>query len=89
MEPLFEVYQELLAHGRLPDEFNHGIAVFLPKGDAPSDAVDAVFRPPEQTRPITLGNLDNKLISRAINKPVVRVLQECCIDFQRGFIPGR
>eukprot|EP00959_Pyramimonas_sp_CCMP1952_P411104 8614864-Pyramimonas_sp.AAC.1 len=35
MEPPFEVYQELLARGRLPDAFNHGIAVFLPKGDAP------------------------------------------------------
>eukprot|EP00959_Pyramimonas_sp_CCMP1952_P246088 5143552-Pyramimonas_sp.AAC.1 len=63
MEPLFEMYQALLAHGRLPDAFNHGTAVFLPKGDAPSDAVDAVFRPPEQTRPITLGNSENKLIS--------------------------
>eukprot|EP00959_Pyramimonas_sp_CCMP1952_P339796 7116208-Pyramimonas_sp.AAC.1 len=85
---LYNVYRELQA-GRLSNpHFNEGDAVFLAKGSEQSDRA-GLSRSPDKTRPITLSNSDNKLISAAINAPMGYACQLSCVDFQRGFVKNR
>eukprot|EP00959_Pyramimonas_sp_CCMP1952_P318327 6661109-Pyramimonas_sp.AAC.1 len=65
---IFEVYS-LVLRGELPGgDCNHGMAVFLAKGEQALDALGAgIFRAAESTRPITLSNTCNQIVSTAIN----------------------
>eukprot|EP00959_Pyramimonas_sp_CCMP1952_P432000 9046849-Pyramimonas_sp.AAC.1 len=76
----------MLANGSAPVGFNHGMAVFLAKGSDPEDTPQNIIRKPEVTRPITLGNSDNKLVSVARNRSFSRVAAQTVLGNQRGFI---
>eukprot|EP00959_Pyramimonas_sp_CCMP1952_P432208 9051087-Pyramimonas_sp.AAC.1 len=89
VDTLYGLYSEMLANGNAPVGFNHGMAAFLAKGSDPEDTPQQIIRKPEVTRPITLGNYDNKLVSVALNRSFSRVAAQTVLGNQRGFLAGR
>eukprot|EP00959_Pyramimonas_sp_CCMP1952_P067559 1410155-Pyramimonas_sp.AAC.1 len=56
----------------LPDDMPRSLMIFLPKGTGPNDATgQAVSRSAPNTRPLSLGNTDVKLLVAACISPVV------------------
>ena len=87
---LFKAYEHFLARGIVPSGFNYNNLICIPKGeDSPCDVDGFSARTPAQTRPITLGNTDNKIMSAAINRPLATATAEVIEDYQQGFIKGR
>ena len=69
-------------------DFNYAWGIFLPKGEDKDDGRGAV-RTPENTRPLSASNTDEKLIAQAVNLPLATALPEVAVDWQRGFVKGR
>lgn len=87
---LYDVYLHLLDTGELPTGFNHSILTFIPKGPSPGDDNDDdLSRSPKQTRPLSLGSTDNKILAMAIAAPLQVAAQASVCKAQRGFIRGR
>ena len=77
------------ASGRtLPTLFNSSITTFIPK-ELEAGELDEVARSPSKTRPLTLSNCDNKIITGTYNTKLRTILPTCINRFQRGFIWGR
>ena len=75
-----------------PPDINDGLFVFIPKGEEKDDNMQApgvVFRHPSETRPLTLKNVDNKIIAGLINWCISPVVKACAIFMQRGFVGDR
>ena len=71
-----------LKNGALPDSLTQGVLSLLPKGDKPKQFL-------KNWRPITLLNVDYKLISSAIAARINSSLPEIIHQDQCGFIRGR
>ncbi|CAK0884647.1 unnamed protein product [Prorocentrum cordatum] len=84
---LYDLYLHLMQQGTLPGRFNECTAAFLPKGSALLGHESA--RQPASTRPLSLSNCDNKLLSSAIAVPIAKVAEDKVDKAQRGFIKGR
>eukprot|EP00959_Pyramimonas_sp_CCMP1952_P382986 8024854-Pyramimonas_sp.AAC.1 len=84
---LYDLYLHLMQLGTLPGSFNECTAAFLPKGSAQLGHESA--RQPASTRPLSLSNCDNKLLSSAIAVPISKVAEDKVDKAQRGFIKGR
>eukprot|EP00959_Pyramimonas_sp_CCMP1952_P156775 3278765-Pyramimonas_sp.AAC.1 len=66
------------------------MAVLLAKGEQASGALGTgILRAAESTRPITLSNTCNKVVSTAFNVPMGLMREQTCLDVQKGFIKGR
>eukprot|EP00959_Pyramimonas_sp_CCMP1952_P051251 1071132-Pyramimonas_sp.AAC.1 len=63
------------------------MAVFFAKGDVSDDSQSV--RPPEKTRPISLSNADNKIISSALNSLLSLACRRVAPGQRRGFVRGR
>ena len=61
---------------------------FLPKGEEIND-YNIVSRRPEHTRPLTLGNCDQKLVAKLLDIPLARQASRSVAPQQVGFIRGR
>ena len=62
----------LLAQGSsVSHDFNHNVAIFLHKGDLEGDSSE-ISRKPEDTRPLSLKNTDNKIICSIYNNACKR-----------------
>ncbi|CAK0802619.1 unnamed protein product, partial [Prorocentrum cordatum] len=85
---LYDFYLYFLASQRLPDDFNEALGVFLPKGSQPGDDI-LVRREADTTRPISLSNSDNKIISKALNCFLRDIVEITAHTQQRGFVRGR
>lgn len=74
-----------------PPSWSASRTVFLPKGESPTDRPELSerWRPPGDTRPITLKNSDTKLTAAVVGRPLGRILARRAPAAQRGFIPGR
>ncbi len=55
MDVMYDAYCAFIAGEALPEDFNHCLLVFIPKGDEPGDR-GTVARMPGMTRPISLSN---------------------------------
>ena len=72
-----------------PCHFNDGLLAFLPKGahgDDGSGGPGLVGRMPGETRPLTMKNIDNKVIAAAVTYASIPTFQA---SIQQGFVPGR
>ena len=66
----------------LPEQFNHGAVALLPK-------VDAAHPGAGDFRPITLLNVDYKIIAGCVAERIKKVLPSIIHFTQTGFVPGR
>eukprot|EP00959_Pyramimonas_sp_CCMP1952_P457305 9474699-Pyramimonas_sp.AAC.1 len=71
-----------MAHGVAPERFNWGTVIFLPKGDCLGDEV-LVKLTAERTRPITLSNSANKVVSFSLNQHLSYICTVTCVLQQR------
>ena len=79
--PIFEKVILLMATGRPPPkEFNLGLLCIFPKDN--SSTID-------RTRPITLGNTDNRIIAGIIAGVIMPAVDAIADKRQKGFIRGR
>ena len=86
---LYDVYMAILSGLAPPSDFNHGLLAFLPKGDDPSDSSPSPTRSPEHTRPLTIANCDQKIVSKLIDIPLSRQVAHSVASVQSGFVKGR
>ena len=69
--------------------FNESLMVFLPKKADGADAAGNPVYTPENTRPLSITNTDNRLLASAVRLKVEAHLAPEISDMQRGFIGGR
>ena len=85
---LYQCYRDLLRGVEPPPSFNSCLMVFIPKGTESSDS-EAAFRAAADTRPISLSNASNKIISALLARPLSLAARNSVHAAQRAFIPGR
>ena len=85
---LCSLFDWLASGGGADREFIASLLIFLPKKLLPSD-IDSVIRPTDATRPISLKNSSNKIISLILNLAVKWILKERLHYSQRGFVSMR
>jgi len=69
-------------------EFNKALMVFLPKKPSGTWEGNSFFDP-QDTRPLSIVNTDNRLIANAVRLRVEPLLERIVSEEQRGFLPGR
>ena len=72
----------------MPISFNSSLLVFPPKGEEDGDEI-AIERDSKDTRPISLKNSDNKIVSSVGNFSLSAPIALGSCRLQRGFIRGR
>ena len=85
---LYEVANHLASGFPMPLAFNASESVFPPKGSRDDDA-RAVIRRPDETRPLSMKNADNKTICRVLNGLIRHIGTRHVAHIQRGFVAGR
>ena len=68
--------------------FNAATQVFIPK-KTPQQWEGGEFHRPQDTRPLSVVNTDNRLLANAARMRVEPMLAEAISQEQRGFLPGR
>ena len=94
--PLLQAVYEQLAAGGADEahaadirKFNEGLMVFLPKDPSGVDVHGCPMFLPADTRPLSIGNADNRLIASAVQHRIEPILGRWVTKEQRGFINGR
>ena len=77
---LFKVLSALAGGELPPDGYNDGLLFLLPKKGTLL---------PDDTRPISVTNSDNRIIAKAVVRSVSDFLFRTLLPNQKGFIPGR
>ena len=72
------------AHG-----FNNSLLCLLPKSPTGSDEQHGTYFHPSDTRPLSISNVDNRLLASAARLAWEPILEAWVSDFQRGFLKGR
>jgi len=85
---LTQVTQLMCDTASPPPHFNVSLTVLPPKGTAQNDN-ERVIRSPEDTRPLSLKNSDNKVCTSIINRRLSIAAAEWAHKAQRGFVVGR
>ena len=75
--------------GYLPEDFNHATMVCLPKKVAGVHAQFGEFYTPENTRPLSIVNTDNRILAIAGQICFEKAAKHWVSDMQQGFIKGR
>ena len=73
----------------IPREFNRATRALLPKGIEENDAAGNMVRDAGKTRPLTLSNVDSKVVAQVANIPLAGFACDVVCQNQRGFIRGR
>ena len=81
-EPLTVLARSVQAGEQLPQEFNEGVVALLPKTEAEAPQVG-------HFRPITLLNLDYKILAGVIATRIKVTLPSLVHETQTGFVPAR
>ena len=90
VEYLFDAAEDLQEADQSPSPcFNHAILCCLPKTAARTDPVHGNVHTPEQTRPLSIVNTDNRLVANAYRLLLEPILKDWVSEMQRGFLPGR
>eukprot|EP00973_Karenia_brevis_P059168 8237653-Karenia_brevis.AAC.1 len=63
--------------------------VFLPKEPSGTDRYGCPMLMPEDTRPLSIGNADNRMIANAVRHRIEPIFAQWVAPEQRGFINGR
>lgn len=85
---MFRAYLALLNGEKAPGWFNSSPLVFIPKA-SPGVAGHPHAALPHQVRPISLSNIVQKVIAKAINRSLEMVAQATVHSSQRGLVSGR
>ena len=72
-----------------PSGFNEALMVFLPKKASHTTADGTEVYAPENTRPLSIVNCDNRLMASAVRYRIEPILDKRISSHQRGFLPGR
>ena len=73
----------------LPEDFSQAFLCCLPKKVSGNCAVHGDFYDPQNTRPLSLVNTDNRLIANALRLVIEPLANEWVSKMQRGFLHGR
>ena len=71
------------------EAYNASFMVLLPKSPAGTTATGMEYFRPEDTRPLNIVNVDNRLLCNAVRYCLEGILPTAAEPEQRGFIPGR
>jgi exonuclease III len=77
---LLDVLQQLMLKVKPPPGFNHGLLTLLPK---------KLTGKPKDTRPLSIPNSDNRIISSTLKIIITPTLQDFLHPNQKAFLPGR
>ena len=69
--------------------FNASLGEFCGKGSKDDDTAETMKGRPDETRPLSLKNADNKTIAAIVNRKIARPLAEWANHCQEGFVVGR
>ena len=69
----------------MPESFNDSATAFVAKSDLEADS-EEVVREAADTRPLSLKNADNKIVTAAINYSISLTLQSEAHESQNGFV---
>ena len=89
---LFKCLNSHLSGAPGPSHFNDGLWAFLPNGEQEDDGSAGPGcgeRLPNETRPLTMKNTDNKLIAAAVTYAAIPTFKDTVNNNQQGFVPGR
>lgn len=81
--PLTRIVNTFLDSGRVPSSFKHGRVILLPKGNN-DDRSD-----PKSWRPITLLNVDGKILTSLLSRRLKETLPYAVSPYQTCSVPGR
>jgi hypothetical protein len=81
---LYRVFQESQATGALPQTFNENIVTLIFKKD-----FEHQKKYPKNYRPITLQNLDYKVLYKVLALRLQKVIGKIIPHFQHAYVPGR
>ena len=73
----------------LPSDFNQAFLCCLPKKVSGHDAAVGDYYDPQNTRPLSLVNTDNRLIANAYRLVIEPLANEWVSKMQQGFLQGR
>ena len=85
---LYLGYRSWLSGQSLPADFNYAYLCLLAKGTNP-DGETLTIRAPENTRPLSLSNSDEKIFAVCIKESVETPISEWASEEQAGFIKDR
>ena len=89
-EVLTGVLGDLTSEGPwVPESFNVAVMACLPKKPAGTDPIHGDYYTPENTRPLSIVNTDNRLLAAALKRTLEKPADEWVSEAQQGFIPGR
>ena len=73
----------------VPEDFNSAVMACLPKKPAGTDPILGDFYTPENTRPLSIVNTDNRLLAAALKRTLEKPTDAWVSEAQQGVIPGR
>jgi len=88
VETLYQICLSLQSGASPPVFFNASLILFLTKGESELDSVE-VIRSCMDTRPISLKNADNKIVTSVEIRCMRAGAQSSTHKTQNGFVPGR
>ena len=88
VQTLLKLGWHIMSSGSPPPAFNESLSVFIPKPVEDTPGHEGC-RAPEDTRPLSLKNCDNKAVAAVLNQALSAVTPTWAHRDQRGFVPGR
>ena len=85
-ERLARFYEDSAFPGQ---SFNSSLMVFLPKTPTGQNAAVGDYHAPGDTRPLNIGNSENRILANAVRSRVEALLPEWISEMQQGFVVGR
>ena len=88
VETLYQICLSLQSGRPPPIRFNFSLVLFLTKGESELDSIE-VIRKAQDTRPISLKNSDNKIVTSVQIRCMRAGAKSSTHKYQNGFVPGR
>jgi hypothetical protein len=86
---IYEWYLAWLDGHRLAEDANHALFALIPKSAEAADHTLGIYRRPKNLRPLSLSNIDVKILALSLNSVVAPFLPGWARPEQRGFIADR
>jgi hypothetical protein len=85
---LYDIYLSMLDGQDPPPSFLDSSLIFIHKDLAEGES-ESISRKASETRPLSLGNTDGKIVASALNVPLARACAAQVSQMQHGFVKGR